>query len=104
MGFLERTGGKRQEYFFRSIRFIQRYGIGFLLVSKFVPGVASLACPAAGIVNMSVSQILGHERVEPCFLGHQYCLVGLFRNFRIPRYCGKHSERRFCDLTAGGGR
>ncbi len=58
MGFLGRTSGKRQEYFFRSIRFIQRYGIGFLLVSKFVPGVASLACPAAGIVNMSVSRFL----------------------------------------------
>ena len=81
MGFLGRTGGKRQEYFFRSIRFIQRYGLGFLIVSKFVPGVASLACPAAGIVNMSVSQFLAHERAEPCFLGHQYCLGGLFRNF-----------------------
>ena len=58
MGFMERIGGKRQEYLLRSIRFIQTYGVGFLLVSKFVPGIASLACPAAGIVNMSVSRFL----------------------------------------------
>ena len=58
MGFLERTGGKRQEYLVRSIRFIQIYGAGFLVISKFVPGIASLACPAAGIVNMSVSRFL----------------------------------------------
>jgi len=58
MGFMERTGGKRQEYLLRSIRFIRTYGVGFLLVSRFVPGIASLACPAAGIVNMSVSSFL----------------------------------------------
>ena len=58
MRFLERTGGKRQDYLLRSIRFIQTYGVGFLVVSKFVPGIASLACPAAGIVNMSVSRFL----------------------------------------------
>ena len=80
MGFLERTGGKRQEYLLRSIRFIQSYGMGFLIVSKFVPGIASLACPAAGIVNMSVSQILGHKRAEPVFWAASVCLVGLFRN------------------------
>ena len=56
--FFKRTGGKRQEYLLRSIRFIQTYGIGFLLISKFVPGIASLACPAAGIVNMPVSRFL----------------------------------------------
>ena len=58
MGSLETTGGKRQEYLVRSIRFIQIYGAGFLVISKFVPGIASLACPAAGIVNMSVSRFL----------------------------------------------
>ena len=58
MGFMERSGGKRREYLLRSIRFIRTYGVGFLVVSKFVPGIASLACPAAGIVNMSVSRFL----------------------------------------------
>jgi membrane protein DedA with SNARE-associated domain len=67
MGFVERTGGKRQKYLFRSIRFIQSYGVGFLLVSKFVPGIASLACPAAGIVNMSMSRFLLMNGVSRIF-------------------------------------
>jgi membrane protein DedA with SNARE-associated domain len=58
MSFLEKAGGKRKDYFLRSIRFAQSYGIGFLLISKFVPGIASLACPAAGIVNMSPTHFL----------------------------------------------
>jgi membrane protein DedA with SNARE-associated domain len=67
MGFVERTGGKRQKYLFRSIRFIQSYGVGFLLISKFVPGIASLACPAAGIVNMSMSRFLLMNGVSRIF-------------------------------------
>jgi membrane protein DedA with SNARE-associated domain len=58
MGFMERTSKRKQEYLLRSIRFTQSYGVGFLLISKFVPGIASLACPAAGIVNMSMSRFL----------------------------------------------
>jgi len=67
MGFMERTGGQRQEYLLRSIRFIRSYGVGFLLVSKFVPGIASLACPAAGIVNMSMSRFLVMNGVSRIF-------------------------------------
>ena len=67
MGFMERTGGKKQEYLLRSIRFIRSYGVGFLLVSKFVPGIASLACPAAGIVNMSMSRFLVMNGVSRIF-------------------------------------
>jgi membrane protein DedA with SNARE-associated domain len=67
MALMERTGGKRQEYLLRSIRFVQTYGIGFLVISKFVPGIASLACPAAGIVNMSVSRFLIMNGVSRVF-------------------------------------
>ena len=67
MGFMERTGGKKQEYLLRSIRFIQSYGVGFLLISKFLPGLASLACPAAGIVNMSTSRFLLMNGVSRIF-------------------------------------
>lgn len=67
MGIMERTGGKKHEYLVRSIRFIQSYGVGFLLISKFVPGIASLACPAAGIVNMSMSRFLLMNGVSRIF-------------------------------------
>ena len=67
MDFMERTGGKRREYLLRSIRFVRDYGVAFLTVSKFVPGIACLACPASGIVNMSMSRFLVLNGVSRVF-------------------------------------
>jgi membrane protein DedA with SNARE-associated domain len=58
LGFLDRLCGPRKAYLTKSICFIKTYGILFLAVSEFVPGVASLACPAAGLANMSVPRFL----------------------------------------------
>jgi len=55
---LDRLGGRRKSYLANSIRFAKRYGVVFLVISKFVPGVASLACPAAGLADMPLARFL----------------------------------------------
>jgi membrane protein DedA with SNARE-associated domain len=55
---LDKIAGQKKRYLFRAIELFQRHGTGFLVVSKFVPVIACLACPAAGILNMSVARFL----------------------------------------------
>jgi membrane protein DedA with SNARE-associated domain len=76
MSFLGKGGGKRQDYFLRSIRFAQSYGIGFLLISKFIPGIASLACPAAGVVNMPPTHFLVANGLSRVFWAAVVCWLG----------------------------
>jgi len=56
--FLDRLCGARKACLTNSIRFVKTYGIFFLVISKFLPGVASLACPAAGLANMPLPRFL----------------------------------------------
>jgi hypothetical protein len=92
MGLLEKTGGKRQGYLLRSIRFIQTYGIRFLVVSKFAPGIASLACPTAGIVNMTVWRFLLLNGLSRVFFGPPVLPGWITQGSNIPRHCGKHFD------------
>jgi membrane protein DedA with SNARE-associated domain len=42
----------------RYTRMAAQYSVAFLLISKFVPGVATIAPPAAGIVSMPLTKFL----------------------------------------------
>lgn len=52
LSWLDKLDEKKKRCMIRSIQFVKTHGSAFLLISKFIPGVASVACPAAGLASM----------------------------------------------------
>jgi membrane protein DedA with SNARE-associated domain len=40
------------------LRFLTKHSIAFLLISKFLPGIATIAPPAAGLISMPITKFL----------------------------------------------
>lgn len=58
IGMMCKLSRDRQRCVTRSTAFAAKYGAAALLVSKFIPGVAAFAPPAAGAASMSIPKFL----------------------------------------------
>ena len=56
--FLSRLSFQSKPYLDRCISLVKNYSLTFLLISKFIPGIASLAPPAAGMANIPLLKFL----------------------------------------------
>jgi membrane protein DedA with SNARE-associated domain len=52
LGFFSRFSRNGPVHLQRSLPLLKKYSIAFLLLSKFIPGIATLAPPVAGVISM----------------------------------------------------
>jgi membrane protein DedA with SNARE-associated domain len=65
--------------------FVARHGFGFLLISKFLPGIGMLAPPAMGHAKSSYGRFLVFDAAGAALWGFTYTGVGSFLGRGIPR-------------------
>jgi membrane protein DedA with SNARE-associated domain len=84
VSFFDRLSGNKKAYFDQSIRFVKTYGIVFLVISKFIPGLASLACPAAGMANMPLSRFLLFDLLSRALWAASVSCMGYSGIYHVP--------------------
>src|SRR5262249_48015365 len=75
---LNRTCANGKVSLARCLVWVRDYGLSFLLLSKFVPGIATLAPPAAGMAKIPVAKFLLANLVSRVLWAASVSWVGYF--------------------------
>jgi membrane protein DedA with SNARE-associated domain len=78
LGILSRIFTRSKGALVRCLGWVGDYSLSFLFVSKFIPGIATLAAPAAGMAKIPLSKFLVVDVVSRVFWAAIVSWMGYF--------------------------